>query len=961
MHNFIAAFNCAPYPLRHSAILDSGSTIHIFNEVCRFLNYRPAPSGDFVYAGESPVAIHGYGNVDIRVRGPQGPSLLRLRDVAHCINFACNIVSYRQLRKRGYYWDTKGNNNQIRRKDDSILCTLTDHFDQYVLEYIDKSTTAAAFLAKRKQYDSWTKRPPRSGDETFWHLRLGHPGPEALKHLVGQCRGVKIRGISTVECDACGMAKVKRQVRRQRRVPPEKAGIRLAIDFHDMSGDPGYTSAMLVTDRYSGYIWDYYLPDRTAPTLIGALEHLLRTLERQLQCRPEVIECDNEIPDSHQVSDFLSIKNGMRLEPSAPYAQSQNGGAERSGGVIKEKARAMRAGAKLPSFLWVEIWRAAVYLYNRTPKYIYNWKTPYERFYTYFAFRDGVVVTERKPDQTHLRVYGCKAFAMTTDALKKKNRRQRLNPRGWIGYLVGYNSTNTYRVWNPLTNKVISTRDVIFNEKETFSGDVQHLKDDLKELNEEELIQHLTDAEVPQGSSINLDASTQEEDEELSALPEGLAFEREAASYPHRGFERDPTITQGETGRTLVVGDRNREEPDGTDHPYTTARFTPYLTPETCPLRPAALLVATIREPPARKEGEKPPQLRAAKMVHVPPSAGTSPGRDGANGASRVISTLSSYWEAAFNAGRLASVKGTWNGKVVSKRKLEKQASSASCHPDSREPQSTGSHGKSTKLIDSPNRKTQSAKLTDLGDGQRRIHRRDMPILPKRHKDLKNHPLGDLFREAEKTHLESHKEMRSWREVQREEAAGKELLDCMWVYVYKFDKHGWFTKCKARLVVRGDQQAKSTHEDTYASTLAGRSFRTLMAIAARFDLELLQYDVVNAFVNAELKQDVYMRMPGGYRKPGLILKLQKALYGLRQSPLLWQKELTTTLTNIGFKSVPHEPCCLSKGGILIFFYVDDLIVAYEKTNQKSVEWTIGKLREKYQLSGGDTLQWFLWN
>jgi hypothetical protein len=179
-------------------------------------------------------------------------------------------------------------------------------------------------------------------------IRKSDPGPEALRHLVG---GVKIRGISTVECDACGMAKVKRQVRRQRRVPPEKAGIRLAIDFHDISGDPGYTSAMLVTDRYSGYIWDYYLPDRTAPTLLGALKHLLKTLERQLQCKPEVIECDNEIPDSHQVSDFLSIQNGMRLEPSAPYTQSQNGGAERSGGVIKEKARAMRAGAKLPSFL----------------------------------------------------------------------------------------------------------------------------------------------------------------------------------------------------------------------------------------------------------------------------------------------------------------------------------------------------------------------------------------------------------------------------------------------------------------------------------------------------------------------------------------------------------------------------------------------------------------------------------
>ncbi|RKK22695.1 hypothetical protein BFJ66_g15092 [Fusarium oxysporum f. sp. cepae] len=200
---------------------------------------------------------------------------------------------------------------------------------------------------------------------------------------------------------------------------------------------------------------------------------------------------------------------------------------------------------------------------------------------------------------------------------------------------------------------------MIFNKKETFSGDMQHLKDNLKELNEEELIQHLTNAKVPQGSSINLDASTQEEDEELSALPKGLAFKREAISYPHRGFKRNPTITQGKTSRTLVIGDRNREEPNGTDHPYTTARFTPYLTPETCPLRPAALLVATIREPPARKEGEKPPQLQAAKIVHIPPSAGTSPGRDGTNRASRVISTPSSYWEAAFNASQLTSMKGT--------------------------------------------------------------------------------------------------------------------------------------------------------------------------------------------------------------------------------------------------------------------------------------------------------------
>ena len=65
------------------------------------------------------------------------------------------------------------------------------------------------------------------------------------------------------------------------------------------------------------------------------------------------------------------------------------------GGVITEKARVMRAGVRLPEELWPEITKAVVYLYNKCPKYIYNWKTPYDWFYTYFAYRDGIVVEDR--------------------------------------------------------------------------------------------------------------------------------------------------------------------------------------------------------------------------------------------------------------------------------------------------------------------------------------------------------------------------------------------------------------------------------------------------------------------------------------------------------------------------------------------------------------------------------------
>lgn len=203
--------------------------------------------------------------------------------------------------------------------------------------------------------------------------------------------------------------------------------------------------------------------------------------------------------------------------------------------------------------------------------------------------------------------------------------------------------------------------------------------------------------------------------------------------------------------------------------------------------------------------------------------------------------------------------------------------------------------------------------------------------------------------------------MTSWietplRSIRR---TGQQILDCMWVYTYKLNKHHQFIKCKARLVVRGDQQRNITSQDTYAATLASRSFRMLMAIAARYDLELKQWDVTNAFVHATMDREIYMRMPRGHQKKGTILRVQKALYGLRISPLLWQKEFTSTLKKLGFTVVPHEPCCMIKDGIIIFFYVDDIIVAYNKHKTEEADDAVKLLQQKYTMTGGNDLQWFL--
>jgi Reverse transcriptase (RNA-dependent DNA polymerase) len=68
-------------------------------------------------------------------------------------------------------------------------------------------------------------------------------------------------------------------------------------------------------------------------------------------------------------------------------------------------------------------------------------------------------------------------------------------------------------------------------------------------------------------------------------------------------------------------------------------------------------------------------------------------------------------------------------------------------------------------------------------------------------------------------------------------------------------------------------------ENTYAAT----SSSTFIAIAARFDLELKQYDAVNAFVHASLDEEIYIRKPPGYRNDDKILKLKNTL-SVRKRP-----------------------------------------------------------------------------
>ena len=150
-----AAFTVLQYPLRDSAILDSGITLHIFNQISRFLNFRRAPHGDYIVTGDGKASILGYSDVDILVDGPNGKRAIQLYRAAFCEGFACNLVSLKKLLARGLWWDTKPDNNCLRHvDDDEILCTIYNAHDQFVLEYLPTEHSPQAFFSRRNKINS---------------------------------------------------------------------------------------------------------------------------------------------------------------------------------------------------------------------------------------------------------------------------------------------------------------------------------------------------------------------------------------------------------------------------------------------------------------------------------------------------------------------------------------------------------------------------------------------------------------------------------------------------------------------------------------------------------------------------------------------------------------------------------------------------------------------------------------
>lgn len=159
---------------------------------------------------------------------------------------------------------------------------------------------------------------------------------------------------------------------------------------------------------------------------------------------------------------------------------------------------------------------------------------------------------------------------------------------------------------------------------------------------------------------------------------------------------------------------------------------------------------------------------------------------------------------------------------------------------------------------------------------------------------------------------------------------GKNALPSRFVLERKRDG-----RYKARLVAGGHRQQHGLDfEETYAPVCSYRTMRMILATCAHEDLEMRQFDIRTAFLNGELEEEVYIRTPAGaghLARAGRVLRLLRALYGLRQASRAWNKRLEAALVEKGFKQSDADPSLWilhgDLGAVLAMFYVDDGLVA----------------------------------
>ena len=226
------------------------------------------------------------------------------------------------------------------------------------------------------------------------------------------------------------------------------------------------------------------------------------------------------------------------------------------------------------------------------------------------------------------------------------------------------------------------------------------------------------------------------------------------------------------------------------------------------------------------------------------------------------------------------------------------------------------------------------------------------------------------WREAERKEWQTVTDAGTYEIVER--PTDEQVIPSKMVYRTKNTDNPDESLKKARFVVRGCFDREKNEKQKYAPTLKFASFRILFALAAIIGAVVQQIDVKGAFLNGDLPKPIYTEQPINLAQGDptkYVLKLKKSLYGLAESPRLWNERFDKELKDIGFTRLESDPCVYvmhSKEGqgrrrrrhiTILGSYVDDIMLF--GTNNEIVEQVRKRLRQAFKLNELGRARWAL--
>ncbi|UYV66286.1 hypothetical protein LAZ67_4001208 [Cordylochernes scorpioides] len=192
-----------------------------------------------------------------------------------------------------------------------------------------------------------------------------------------------------------------------------------------------------------------------------------------------------------------------------------------------------------------------------------------------------------------------------------------------------------------------------------------------------------------------------------------------------------------------------------------------------------------------------------------------------------------------------------------------------------------------------------------------------------------------FWKKAMEEEFDSLIENKTWELV--DPPKNRNIIGTKWVFKTKCNSDGSVERHKARLVAKGySQQYGIDYEETFAPVVRQSTIRMFLALAVEYNLILHQMDVQSAYLNGEIKEEIYMTQPENFvsrKYPEKVCRLKKAIYGLKQAGIVWHEKLDNELKNLGLKQLQSDNCVYIKhdeGILLVAIYVDDLIIAAER-------------------------------